>query len=324
MKKIFYLIILLVVSIFILNACSNNAYKAAMNNGIESLGEKNYHQSALYFELALKEKKGDKEATSYLQLSKQMLEAIEAAEQKEFELALDKLQAILDDSNTLQTVQDEAQKIKDKIQEEQKLSAYIKEKLIFINEEIEKKNYDIAQKELELLQEKTIEYGMLLSYQSEVEKLKEQVTAALNELQKAETEKAIADAKIEAEEAKNKLEQEKFIKYSGNWGDPNFYSNGGYGLTIEFNDYRNAQLEIFTVQSPPANRIAEIQTKVKFSEEGLAKFTFDDDGWFNEGTGTIQLSNNKVIVNINLTYNDPDASWNIFTGKLTFNRNKVE
>ncbi len=71
MIKQYYSIILLVVAMFILNACSNNAYEDAMNKGIENLGEKNYHQSALYFELTLKEKDGDEEAQSYLQLSKE-------------------------------------------------------------------------------------------------------------------------------------------------------------------------------------------------------------------------------------------------------------
>ncbi len=207
-----------------------------------------------------------------------MLEAIEASEQKEFELALDTLQVILDDSNTLQTIQEEAQKLKSQIQEEQELSTSLEKQLTYIKELIEKKNYDAAQKELQLLQEKIVANEMLLSYQSEVEKLKEQVTIALNEIQKAETEKEIANAKKEAEEAKNKVEQEKFLKYGGNWGNPNFYSNGGYGLTIEFSDYRNAKIEISSVQSPPANRIAVIQTNVKFTEEGIAKFTFDDDG----------------------------------------------
>ena len=82
---------LVIFSLFILASCSNNKYQDAMDKGIQSLVEKDYHQAAIHFEIALKEKQGDKDASSYFDQATQMNNAISAYKQKQYDSAIDSL-----------------------------------------------------------------------------------------------------------------------------------------------------------------------------------------------------------------------------------------
>ena len=115
MKTHFISLAVTIMSLFILASCSNNEYQDAMDKGIKNLGEKDYHQASIYFEIALKEKEGDEDASAYFNQTKQLASAIEAAEQKKFDKALVSLQSVINDKSGLKTLQEEAQKLQNQI-----------------------------------------------------------------------------------------------------------------------------------------------------------------------------------------------------------------
>lgn len=70
------LLLTLIIGLFVITACSNSDYQNAMDKGIESLGDKDYHQASLYFDIATREKEGNSEAMSYYEQAVQMDNAI--------------------------------------------------------------------------------------------------------------------------------------------------------------------------------------------------------------------------------------------------------
>ncbi|MCP1144550.1 hypothetical protein MKZ01_06905 [Lysinibacillus endophyticus] len=218
MKKLYVWV--MIVAMVILTACSD-AYQDAMDKGIESLGAKDYHQSALYFELALKEKADDQEAQVYFDLAKQMQEAMDAVEQYDYEVALPILQEVIENEAALQTVKDEAQKILKQIQEESELVADVERKLAVINDLISQEDYQAAQEELQLLQEQIGTQELLVTYQSEVVALMDDVNSALNK-------------KVEADEP-----QQSQVQYAT-------YSNERYGFQLQYPSD-------LTMDPPPTN-----------------------------------------------------------------------
>jgi len=179
MRKITLLMVSVVFALFILSACSNNEYQEAMDKGIESLGDKDYYQSAIYFELALKEKVNDEKAEVYLKLAQQMQEASEAYEQQNYESALDELQSVIDSKNGLQAVQDEAEKRKEQILAEKELITSYENQLQLVKDLIADGSYESAQVELRILQESADANKVLTSYKKELTELNHRVTTAL-------------------------------------------------------------------------------------------------------------------------------------------------
>jgi hypothetical protein len=66
----------------------------------------------------------------------------------------------------------------------------------------------------------------------------------------------------------------------------------------------------------------DIDVAVTFSKDGIAYFSFDEDGWFSKGNGSIKLADNKVIVSINITESAND-NWSIFAGAVSFTRDRT-
>ena len=219
MKKHLISVVFSIVSLLLLASCSNdNEYQDAMNKGINSLGEKDYQQASIYFEIALKEKDGDEDAQFYLDQAKQMKNAVNAIEQKEFDQALVTLQSIIDDKNGLVTLQEEAQKLKDHIMKEKELISSFEEKMTLVRNLMSKKNNDSAKKELQLLQEKIATNETLLSdYQTELTKLTEQVDTALKDTEESQE-------KVEKKEPNENTQKETY----------NEYKNERFGFTLHY------------------------------------------------------------------------------------------
>jgi len=97
--------------------------------------------------------------------------------------------------------------------------------------------------------------------------------------------------------------------------EDNIFEEGGVQLEITKLSEEKVSFSYMTISSPPANRIAMIEMEDVDIIDGKAKFTFDDDGWFNRGTGFIQFnSDGKIDVHIDITMMDSEAMWDIGAG----------
>ncbi|MGG3801641.1 hypothetical protein [Metabacillus fastidiosus] len=226
MKKTFISAIVTLTSLFILTSCSNNEYEKLMEKGLKSLGEKDYHQAAIYFESALLEKEGEKDASSYFTQANEMETAIQAYKKKEFDEAIDSLDRVIDEKDGLQTLQTEATTFKKQIFTEKELITSVEKKLIFIKDLLKKNNNSEAQEQLQLLQKEINSNKLLANYQSEVSKQLEKVQTDSNNSEEEPT-------KIE----ENKEEQK--ISYQT-------YTNGRFGFSVQHPSN-------FMIDPPPTN-----------------------------------------------------------------------
>jgi hypothetical protein len=223
MKKHFISLAVVLSSLFILASCSSNEYQNAMDKGIESLGEKDYHQASVYFELALTKKEGDQEASSYFNQTNQMEKAIQAYEQKKFDSALHSLNTIIEYKNGLKTLQTEAKNLKEKIVSKKERMASFEEKIEMIKNQISKEDYNSAQKELQVLQNGMKKDETLSNYQSEITNLTEKVDLALNEIQEQE-QRAKSEENTTTE--KEQISEEK-VTYKT-------YTNGRFDFSLQY------------------------------------------------------------------------------------------
>lgn len=199
-----------------------------MEKGLKSLGEKDYHQASIYFESALHEKEGEKDATSYFTQANEMETAIQAYEKKEFDEAIDSLDRVIDEKDGLQTLQTEATALKKQILTEKELITSVEKKILFIKDLIKKNNDSEAQEQLQLLQKEIDSNKLLANYQSEVTELLKQVQTDSNK-----NEEEQEPIKIE----ENKEEQK--ISYQT-------YTNGRFGFSVQHPSN-------FTIDPPPTN-----------------------------------------------------------------------
>lgn len=212
-------VILSILTLFILPACSNNNYEQAMDNGIQQLGEKNYHQASIYFELALTEKSGDKDARHYYDQASKMNSALNDFEAKKYESAIKTLDMILADKSGLVTIQKEAQTLKEQITTKQHQLTSLDQKIELINKLIEKNNYSEAKEQLKQLQQTILSDEKLASYQNDINQLTEKI-------EKQETDTKENKKQEEKPVEKKKNIEEKKLTYK-------LYSNERFGFSFE-------------------------------------------------------------------------------------------
>lgn len=155
------LLVVVIVSLVVLASCSNNEYTDLMNKGIESLGDKDYHQASLYFELALQNKEGDEKATSYFQQAQQMQEAIEATKHNRFDEATALLDSIINEDNVLNTLKLKAQNLKEEVLSEEGVMKEFENKESVVKDLIAKADFDQALIEVGHLQQMITENKVL-------------------------------------------------------------------------------------------------------------------------------------------------------------------
>lgn len=94
---------------------------------------------------------------------------------------------------------------------------------------------------------------------------------------------------------------------------------GGRKLTIKVKDDNVIDFEYAIISAAPFNRIAQINLEnVRLDEKHVGMFTWENDGWNNEGKGTIKLDSDKVIINITDVQVDENAMWGIFDSEVVF------
>lgn len=92
----------------------------------------------------------------------------------------------------------------------------------------------------------------------------------------------------------------------------NIVEEGGVSLQILDISENKVSFSYTVISAPPANRIANIEVYDAEISEGMAKFTFDDDCWFNRGKGTIKFTTDgKIKIRTDITRRDSEAMWEI-------------
>ncbi|WP_226659924.1 hypothetical protein [Pseudalkalibacillus hwajinpoensis] len=222
----------------LLTSCANNDYQNAMDKGIESLGEQDYHQAAIYFEVASSEQANDKEALAYFEQASQMEDAINYYEQQDYIAALDAFEVVTNLDKGLKTITSEAQNWKKTILDEREELADTEEEIETINQLISSKEYTRALNQLQLLQTKVESDEALLYYENELANLTERMNDALDELNKVSpTTKALVEKPIKPKEEPVKVEED--------W-TYDTYTNERFGFSIQYPS-------VLTVGSPPTN-----------------------------------------------------------------------
>lgn len=221
-------LILLFALITFLISCSNESYQHAIDQGMKELGQKNYHQAAIYFELALNEKAGDRDAASYFDQATNMERAKKAYKEKDYESAIKSLDVVINEQNGLKTVQDEAETLRKQIMEENNQTSSVEEKITFINELLKKNNISEAEKELKLIQATISSNEILNVYESKVNELIKQVELATSETDENEQLSNSTNEKNEKEKEKERKKEskQKSISYQ-------HYTNERYGFSLK-------------------------------------------------------------------------------------------
>jgi len=119
-----------------------------------------------------------------------------------------------------------------------------------------------------------------------------------------------------------------YRSYAGKWISTAYEKKRYQGDLVEIGDFftlkfisaTKAKFSIMSVSSPPALRIANYDGTVTFIK-GKASFIVKDDGWFNQGRGTITLAGKNIKINYKTTKRDEMANWELgATG--TYRRSK--
>ncbi|MGA9290507.1 MAG: hypothetical protein WBV93_19415 [Anaerobacillus sp.] len=229
-----------VLCITLLTSCANSGYQNAMSKGVDSLGEQDYHQAAIYFEVASSEQENDKKAHAYFDQASQMEEAMNLYEQEEYISALETFKFIANQNDGLKTVQTAAKNWKEKILDEQEELAATEEEIATINQLISTKEYNSALQQLHLLNSKVESEETLSYYEKELARLTEKVNKALDELENTNASTSTSSAEEKPVEPKKApVEVEKALTYVT-------YTNDRFGFTIQYPSD-------LTVGPPPAN-----------------------------------------------------------------------
>ena len=86
-------------------------------------------------------------------------------------------------------------------------------------------------------------------------------------------------------------------------------------------DGAGGTIEIRCVSAPPQSRIAYTKADWILTADSTAEFQFEDDGWGNSGTGTIQFRKDEVIIVTEVEVSS-ESNWSLFVGERVSTRKK--
>ena len=104
------------------------------------------------------------------------------------------------------------------------------------------------------------------------------------------------------------------------------HKTGGDILALEKVQDGKVSFKYTSIQSAPSSRLAQITIEdLEINEDGVGKFSFDEDGWGNRGIGTIAFKgNDKIMLSINISKMNEESMWDIGNGTSEFEYEKNE
>ncbi|WP_421381780.1 hypothetical protein ACOJQI_21020 [Bacillus salacetis] len=227
----------LLLTIFIaLAACSNQEYDRYIEKGLDHLGEKEYHQAALQFERALQQKEGDRTAAAYYHQANGMDNALAEYSEKDYDSSLESLEAVIERKNGLETVKEEATRLKSQIMEMVNKTREVEGEIKLIESLIANESFTTAQDKLNDLLPKLEKDEDLAAYQPQAQQLMEKANTGLKAM----------DTKVQ-EEAPKKEQKEDKAKVTKKDSSPqatkemtpksrayNTYNNERFGFSLQY------------------------------------------------------------------------------------------
>ncbi|MGM0843726.1 MAG: hypothetical protein ACQEUT_02030 [Bacillota bacterium] len=232
-------------------ACSNQEYDRYIEKGLDHLGEKEYHQAAVQFERALQLQEGDRTAAAYYHQANQMDNALEEYRQKDYDSALESLEAVIARKNGLKTIEQEAVQLTSRIMDTLNQTSEIEEEITLIKSLLANESFNTAQDKLKELQAKLEQDEGLAVYQPKVQQFLEDADKGLRAM---ETEVNEEQPKKEQNEEKDKSEVTKKEETSQTREDPppkeaisyQTYHNERFGFSLQYP-------EGWVMEPPPTN-----------------------------------------------------------------------
>jgi len=87
---------------------------------------------------------------------------------------------------------------------------------------------------------------------------------------------------------------------------------GGYELIIYKVESEKILFSLYSYQTPPASRIAQIEyVEANIGSDGIVEFVYEDDGWGNQGSGKLRLGEDQIELYIQTTGTDGNAMWSL-------------
>ncbi|WP_433772871.1 tetratricopeptide repeat protein [Bacillus wiedmannii] len=219
-------LILGIIFLFLMAGCSNETYKKAMDQGKLALASKEYDTAEASFDLALEEKKNDKEAKILQEQTTKMIRAIKEKSSGNIEQAIDLFQEVEKEKDGSTTLQNQAKEQKALLTEHKELKSQYIDQLEKAEKLKTDKKYDEAKVIVNKIINDTGQNQQFIMENQRAEELNKQIDGILT--QQAEVKKKEEELKIE------KKKEDDIGKLEGSWMSQDS-TDRPVGLEIEFN-----------------------------------------------------------------------------------------
>ena len=202
-------LILGIIILFLMVGCSNEAYKKAMDQGKLALASKEYDTAVASFELALEEKKDDKEAKVLKGQTTKMISSIKEKSSGNIEQAIGLFQEVEKMKDGSAILQNQAKEQKDLLIEHKELKGQYIGQLEKAEKLKNDKKYEEAKGIVNKIVNDTGQNQQFISENQRAEELNKQIDGLLTQQ---------AEVKKKEEELKNEKKKEADIgKLKGSW-----------------------------------------------------------------------------------------------------------
>ncbi|PEA06102.1 hypothetical protein [Bacillus cereus] len=203
-------LILGIIILFLMVGCSNETYKKAMDQGKLALASKEYDTAVASFELALEEKKDDKEAKVLKDQTTKMISSIKEKSSGNIEQAIGLFQEVEKMKDGSAILQSQAKEQKDSLIEHKELKGQLEKAEKLKND----KKYEEAKGIVNKIVNDTGQNQQFISENQRAEELNKQIDGLLT--QQAEVKKK--EEELKNEKLKNEKKKEADIgKLKGSW-----------------------------------------------------------------------------------------------------------
>ncbi len=227
--------------------CNDEAYNTAIQKGMDYIASEEYQKAEGAFELALEEKKQNEKATALLHQTKNYQEALNALEEGELELALEKAEKVSQENEGSDALIKKADELVSFAESLQTTLNELSEKYDMAKEQYGANQFDDASKTIKKLLQQDMTHSFFDPIKNDIKSLEKDIEAAVVEREKAEKEAAERAAAEKAKEEQNNQptvnltgeEALEMIKNLGDWPLSTTFEFNPSIIQLEGNNYYN-------------------------------------------------------------------------------------
>ncbi|KGX92277.1 hypothetical protein N781_17560 [Pontibacillus halophilus JSM 076056 = DSM 19796] len=260
--------ILVLIALFV-SACSNPSYDQAMQQGISHLADENYHKASVHFEQAQREKPKSTEASAYYTQANEMNKALQYHASDQYIAALSSLDEVISVPNGLQTLHNEASRLRDSIEEEQELQEEVKDEIKDIRAILETGNAALAKDRIETLTALDRQQQELNRYEEEIDELRSLISSLDSLYVESKDTEEYPEKESDARKEKEKEKEKE--KKAQNTKAPDYlhYHNERFGYSFSYPSS-------LTMSSPPTNGDGSTWSNGDFELVAYGAYRVDD------------------------------------------------